>query len=108
VMYALAALVPSLALSAPYWIVMTSIISVNLSLMLFNLIPIYPLDGSHVFENLFMRRIPKVCMFLRQYGRYIMIVCLVTGIFSRILGPIVGWFYGWLGAIGELVFSLLA
>jgi len=106
-MYALAALVPSLAASVPYWIVMTSIVSVNLSLMLFNLIPIYPLDGSHVFENLLMRRIPKVCMFLRQYGRYIMIVCLVLGIFSRILSPIVNWFYGWLGVIGNFVYMLL-
>jgi len=32
-----------------------SIISINLALAIFNLIPIYPLDGSHVAESLYMK-----------------------------------------------------
>lgn len=94
--YVLERLVPTLAASENYWMIMLSIVSVNLSLMIFNLIPLYPLDGSHVLESLCMRRWPKFCMFLRQYGRYIMLVCLVLGLFEYILGPAVNWFFGWM------------
>ncbi|MBQ6235670.1 MAG: site-2 protease family protein [Clostridia bacterium] len=59
-------------------------ISLNIILMLFNLLPIYPLDGYHIFELLFARRLPmRVFLFLRRYGQYILIailiLCRVTG-----------------------------
>lgn len=53
-------------------------ISLNLLLMLFNLLPIYPLDGYHIFELLFARRLPmNVFLFLRKYGQYILIGILI-------------------------------
>lgn len=53
-------------------------ISLNIVLMLFNLLPIYPLDGYHVFELLLARRIPmNVFIFLRRYGQYILIGILI-------------------------------
>ena len=53
-------------------------ISLNLILMLFNLLPIYPLDGYHIFELLFARRLPiNVFIFLRRYGQYILIGALI-------------------------------
>ena len=58
--------VPSLYASDNFWRIMSGVVSVNLSLMVFNLIPIYPLDGSHVLESLCMRRWPKFCWFLRM------------------------------------------
>ncbi|MBR4907168.1 MAG: site-2 protease family protein [Clostridia bacterium] len=59
-------------------------ISLNVVLMLFNLLPFYPLDGYHIFELLFARRLPmNVFLFLRRYGQYILIgiliLCRVTG-----------------------------
>ena len=59
-------------------------ISLNIVLMLFNLLPLYPLDGYHIFELLFARRLPmNVFLFLRRYGQYILIailiLCRVTG-----------------------------
>ena len=59
-------------------------ISLNIVLMLFNLLPFYPLDGYHIFELLFARRLPmNVFLFLRRYGQYILIailiLCRVTG-----------------------------
>ena len=62
-----------------------SIITINLALAIFNLIPIYPLDGSHVAESLLMRKIPRVFMFLRQYGQFILLGLLFLGAISYVL-----------------------
>ena len=78
----------------------------SLSLMVFNLIPIYPLDGSHVLESLCMRRWPKFCWFLRSYGRYIMLACLVLGLVGEVLSPVVNWFYGWMSQVVFFVFGV--
>jgi len=48
--------------------IVLSIIIIDLSLAVFNLIPIYPLDGSHVAESLLARRFPKAFLFLHNYG----------------------------------------
>lgn len=56
------------------WFVLRIGISLNVTLFLFNLLPIYPLDGYHIFELLFAKRLPmKVFLFLRRYGSFILI-----------------------------------
>lgn len=55
-------------------------IMLNLCLLVFNLIPIYPLDGFHVAEVLLAKPLgPKVFLFLRNYGQYILIGILLLG-----------------------------
>ena len=57
------------------------LIGINTTLIIFNLIPIPPLDGSHVAENLLARHVPyQAFAFLRQYGRYILLALLWLGI----------------------------
>lgn len=73
--------------------ILTYLIVINLSLMLFNLIPIYPLDGSHVLECLLARKEPRFFMFMRQYGQYILIVLLITGLVSTGLSFLVQKIY---------------
>ena len=52
----------------------------NCALMVFNLIPIYPLDGYHVFEVLLGRVIsPGVFEFLRKYGQMILLIVIFVG-----------------------------
>lgn len=61
-------------------------LNINLGLMLFNIIPLPPLDGSHVAESLLIRKIgPKPFLWLARYGYIILIVLLVTGILSTVL-----------------------
>lgn len=59
---------------------------VNAVLMLFNLIPIPPLDGSKVLY-LFLENRPDIITMLEQYGLYIMLFVLFFG--SRLLSSIV-------------------
>jgi len=65
------------------------IVTINLSLAVFNLLPLYPLDGSHIFEALLGRRFPRAVMFMRQYGQYILIVLLITGAVGSLLSYLV-------------------
>ncbi len=77
-----------------YLTVVMWLILMNIGLGLFNLLPIPPLDGSHVLENLLP---PRAAEKYREWGRYgpIIILAVVlldnfahTGILSRILiGP---------------------
>lgn len=88
-LYVLGALKLNLAGNVAFDSIFTMIIVINLSLMIFNLIPIYPLDGSHVLESLLARKAPRFFMFMRQYGQYILILLLVTGLVSNVLSRLV-------------------
>jgi Zn-dependent protease len=69
-------------------------IEINLLLMVFNLIPIPPLDGSKVMFAFMDRRTEyQVRPFLEQYGFFILIAVLFfppgDSIGSRIIGPVI-------------------
>jgi len=89
-----------------FYTIFLSIVTINLSLAVFNLLPIYPLDGSHVFESLFMRYIPKFFMLLRQYGQYILIALLVSGLVSTVLGTVVGWLFEGFSSVAIAILRL--
>ena len=85
-------------------------ISLNCGLFLFNLIPLYPLDGSRVFE-LIVGPHSKAAVFMRNYGRYILWGLILLGFIGiDILGAVIqgggsiilggfGWFW-------EMIFGL--
>lgn len=56
---------------------------INLSLMVFNLIPIYPLDGFN-FIATFMRPNNKFIEFMQKYGSLLLIILIITPFFDII------------------------
>ncbi|WP_010597457.1 site-2 protease family protein [Rickettsiella massiliensis] len=63
-------------------------VSINLVLMLLNLLPIPPLDGSRILASLLS---PVMAYRLNQmeiYGFFILVLFLASGAFSRLIGPV--------------------
>ena len=79
---------------------------INVALLVFNLIPIPPLDGYHVFKDLTLRVIPpSFFMAVERYGSLILMIALFSnaldGILRYIPNAIVGGFESfWMFAFG--------
>lgn len=56
------------------------ITQINIGLAIFNLVPIPPLDGSHIFLELLPRSFDPLKMFLKQYGLFILIFFIFFGV----------------------------
>ena len=77
--------VPIFVLNAMY-----TFVAINLSLFVFNLIPVPPLDGSQILlAALDPGTRYTLGPALMQYGPLILLVLIFTGAFSLILGPII-------------------
>jgi len=61
---------------------------INTYLMAFNLIPMYPLDGSGVLEGLLPERLADSYAHLRPYGFLIVIVLISVGLLDLIVRPL--------------------
>ena len=85
-------------ISAIIFNLLISGIIVNLSLAFFNLIPLYPLDGSHVLEGLLPSSMALKYRGIERYGPFILIGVIVVGnytgisILGKILSPPIHFF----------------
>lgn len=61
-------------------------ISVNLSLGIFNLIPIPPLDGAKIFGGLLPK---KLYFWIMDYEQYISIILMILLLFTNVIGYII-------------------
>ncbi|WP_308388468.1 site-2 protease family protein [Acidithiobacillus sp. AMEEHan] len=77
-------------------------ILINGVLILFNLIPIPPLDGGRVAVGLLPRDASNALSRIEPYGFIILIVLLFTGILWAVLGPAFEWFQGFFFRLGGL------
>ncbi len=62
-------------------------IRISVILGIFNLLPIHPLDGSHIMEGLLPAKQAQAYSRLAPYGWMILIGLMFTGILWKILGP---------------------
>ena len=64
-------------------------VSMNIGLAAFNLIPIPPLDGSRVLEAFLPYKYMEYYYWCERYGTIILLVLLMTGIINIIFDPII-------------------
>ena len=64
---------------------------INVVLMIFNLLPVPPLDGFGIVTNLF--HLEKYSWYEKyyQYGYFILIFLVLLGVVGAVLTPLVGW-----------------
>lgn len=70
------------------------VVLMNISLMIFNLVPIPPLDGSKVLFAFLPAKCYNFILKYERYGFLILFVVLMTGIIDRPLNIAMSWVFG--------------
>jgi len=63
-------------------------VSINIFLALFNLIPIPPLDGSHILALFLPRELARLYAYLQPVGFILILILFYTGIMGAVLMPL--------------------
>ncbi|MDP9057464.1 MAG: site-2 protease family protein [Pseudomonadota bacterium] len=90
---------------------LVNFLSINLFLALFNLLPIPPFDGSHIFEGLLPRGLARRYAGIRRGGMLLVILLLVVlpwlipgfDPVRRLVGPVFDWLSRYYLALADLV-----
>lgn len=77
-----------------FYPIFSFIVFINLLLAIFNLLPVPPLDGSHILFAFLPERWRDVKIFLQQYGLFILIFVIFFGL-------------GWIFKIVGILYSLI-
>jgi Zn-dependent protease len=84
------------SLQEPVIILLRFLLTMNISLAVFNLLPFPPLDGSKILETFLPASMQPILEILERYGFIILILLLYVGFFDAIIQPIL-----------KIVFTLL-
>tara|TARA_Y100000590_G_C15612852_1_gene974529 strand:+ start:602 stop:1273 length:672 start_codon:yes stop_codon:yes gene_type:complete len=69
----------------------TYFILINTYLGLFNLIPVYPLDGGQIFGNIISKYNPNIFHQLNQYGPKILLGAILLSVFTQGKISVISW-----------------
>lgn len=86
------ALAPSGTLPEPLYLLLFYSVMINTSLAFFNLIPLFPLDGSHMLRGILPEKYDTALDQLERVSPIILILLILVGGFSFLLGPLVTFF----------------
>lgn len=64
--------------------------AISLSLAVFNLLPVPPLDGSHLFNDLFLKKSLFVSQTVARYGMAVVMLLSFTGVLGKGIGFVTG------------------
>jgi len=75
-------------LNEPLWLLLSSMLSMNISLAVFNLLPFPPLDGSKILDSFLPASAQPMLEFLERWGFMLLIVLMYMGLLDLIIRPI--------------------
>jgi Zn-dependent protease len=91
-----------------FYTTLTVGIKINLMLTLFNLLPIYPLDGYNVISTLFPRNI-AFQQFMIKYGFILLIIVIALGYLGRLLNvPWLDIFGSFSDLVSDIIESIIS
>ena len=82
----------------PLWLIAGLSVLVNVSLAIFNLLPIPPLDGFGVVESLAPAAALPAIIWLRRYGFVLLVVAMFTGALGFVMRPVQHLVIRWLSS----------
>jgi Zn-dependent protease len=77
----------------PVFLFLDFLLTMNVSLAVFNLLPFPPLDGSKILETFLPESMQPALAMLEQYGYLILIVLMYLGVFGAIIRPVLQFVY---------------
>lgn len=84
---------PSPSTFPGFYLMFSYIVTINLLLAIFNLLPVPPLDGSHVLFTLFPRSMDNAKVFLQQYWLFILFFLIL---FLQLIWPLILKLLSWI------------
>ena len=77
----------------PVTMFLEMLLTSNISLAVFNLLPFPPLDGSKILETFLPESAQPILALMEQYGFIILMILIYVGFFGAIINPIMNFVY---------------